>query len=179
MGSILSLCREPERGFLGTLRKQRQLCRSCQGCVPSTIGTILTFPTGKEKSPNEGPIPAFPKGKVCATTSSNTRRTNSRPLGRVREGLTISYFFTANGGLFFTANGRFLNHAGCCRHAKHGVGDGGDDKEENEFPDWCHRQPQKGEADNSRHGFLCLYQPLIEAVINGLIPQLKPCFLPW
>ena len=38
----------------------------------------------------------------------------------------------------------------------HGVGDGGDDKEENEFPDWCHRQPQKGEADNSRHGFLCL-----------------------
>ena len=94
MGSILSLCREPERGFLGTLRKQQQLCRSCQGCVPSTIGTILTFPTGKEKSPNEGPIPAFPKGKVCATTSSNTRRTNSRPLGRVREGLTISYFFT-------------------------------------------------------------------------------------
>ena len=25
---------------------------------------------------------------------------NSRPLGRVREGLTISYFFTAKGGLF-------------------------------------------------------------------------------
>ena len=106
-GSILSLCREPERGFLGTLRKQQQLCRSCQGCVPSTIGTILTFPTGKEKSPNEGPIPAFPKGKVCATTSSNTRRTNSRPLGRVREGLTISYFFTANGGLFLRPKAAF------------------------------------------------------------------------
>ena len=59
------------------------------------------------------------------------------------------------------------------------LGDGGDDKEENSFSDWRHRQPPKGEADNSRHGFLCLYQPLIEAVINGLIPQLKPCFLPW
>ena len=31
------------------------------------------------------------------------------------------------------------------------------------FSDWCHRQPQKGEADNIRHGFLCLYQPQIEA----------------
>ena len=35
----------------------------------------------------------------------------------------------------------------------------------------------KGEVDNIRHGFLCLYQPLIEAAINGLIPQLNPCFL--
>jgi len=34
----------------------------------------------------------------------------------------------------------------------------GDDKEENEFSDWRHRLPQKGEADNIRHGFLCLYQ---------------------
>ena len=40
------------------------------------------------------------------------------------------------------------------------LGGGGDDKEENEFSDWRHRQPQKGEADNSRHGFLCLYHPL-------------------
>ena len=56
-----------------------------------------------------------------------------------------------------------------------GVGD--DDKEENEFSDWRHRQPPKGEADNSRHGFLFLYQPLIDAAINGLIPRLPPCFL--
>ena len=94
-------------------------------------------------------------------------------------GLTISCFFTANGGLFFTVTGRFLNHAGCCRHAKHGVGDDGDDKEENLFSNCRHRLPPKGEADNIRHGFLCLYQPLIEAANNGLIPQLKPCFLPW
>ena len=59
------------------------------------------------------------------------------------------------------------------------LGEGGDDKEENSFSDCRHRQPQKGEADNIRHGFLCLYQPLIEAANNGLIPQLKPCFLPW
>ena len=56
--------------------------------------------------------------------------------------------------------------SGCCRHAVHGVGGDGDDTEENLFSDWRHRQPPKGEADNSRHGFLCLYQPLIEAVIN-------------
>ena len=44
------------------------------------------------------------------------------------------------------------------------LGEGGDDKEENSFSDCRHRQPQKGEADNIRHGFLCLYHPQIEAV---------------
>ena len=101
------------------------------------------------------------------------------PLGEGWGGAYNQLFFYRQRRPFFTAAGRFLNHAGCCRHAKHGVGDGGDDKEENSFSDGRHRQLQKGEADNSRHGFLCLYQPLIEAVINGLIPQLKPCFLPW
>ena len=102
---------------------------------------------------------------------------NSRPLGRVREGLLISCFFYRQRRSFFTAKGRFLNRAGCCRHAKHGVGGGGDDKEENEFSDWRHRQPQKGEADNSRHGFLCLYQPQIEAAKYRLAKRLNPCFL--
>ncbi|MEE0620297.1 MAG: hypothetical protein UC300_04910, partial [Prevotella sp.] len=155
------------------------LLQSCQGCVPSTTNPILTFLKGKEKSQNKGHIPAFFKKKSVTSTSSNTTRKNSRPLGEGWGGAYNQLFFYRQRRTFFTANGRFLNHAGCCRQAKHGVGDGGDDKEENEFPDWCHRQPQKGEADNSRHGFLCLYQPLIEAVINGLIPQLKPCFLPW
>ena len=46
-------------------------------------------------------------------------------------------FFYRQRRPFFTANGRFLNRGGCCRHAKHGVGDGGDDMEENEFsPDF-------------------------------------------
>ena len=88
-------------------------------------------------------------------------------------------FFYRQRRLFFTATDRFLNHGGCCRHAVHGVGGDGDDTEENLFSDWRHRQPPKGEADNSRHGFLCLYQPLIEAANNGLTPQLKSCFLPW
>ena len=34
--------------------------------------------------------------------------------------------------------------------------------------------PQKGEADNSRHGFLYLYHPLIEATNYGLTPELVP-----
>ena len=80
---------------------------------------------------------------------------------------------------FFTAAGRFLNRGGCCRHAVHGVGDDGDDKEENLFSDWRHRHSPKGEADNSRYGFLCLYQRLTGVSINRLTPQLKPCFLPW
>ena len=32
--------------------------------------------------------------------------------------------------------------------------------------------PQKGEADNIRHGFLCLYQSITERANNGLTPQL-------
>ena len=52
------------------------------------------------------------------------------------------------------------------------LGDGGDDKEENSFSDWRHRHPPKGEADNSRHGFLYLYQPITEGANNGLTPEL-------
>ena len=62
----------------------------------------------------------------------------------------------------------FFYHAGCCRHAAHGVGDGGDDKEENSFSDWRRHHHQKGEADNSRHGFLCLYHP------NYVLLQVTP-----
>ena len=82
------------------------------------------------------------------------------PLGEGSGGAYNQLFFYRQRRPFFTAKGRFLNHAGCCRHAKHGVGDGGDNKEENSFSDWRHRQSQKGEADNSRHGFLCLFQPI-------------------
>ena len=52
------------------------------------------------------------------------------------------------------------------------LGWAGDNTEENLFSDWRHHLPQKGEADNSHHGFLCLYQPLTKVAINGLIPQL-------
>ena len=40
------------------------------------------------------------------------------------------------------------------------------------FPTVVTDTPKKGEADNNRHGFLCLYQPLIEATNYGLTPQL-------
>ena len=73
---------------------------------------------------------------------------------------------------FFTAKGRFLYRRGGCRHARHDGGDGGDGKEENSFSDFRHRHPRQGEADSHRHGFLYLYQPIIEVSINGFTPQL-------
>ena len=39
------------------------------------------------------------------------------------------------------------------------------------FPTGVTDNPQKGEADNNRHGFLYLYQPLIEATNYELTPQ--------
>ena len=51
------------------------------------------------------------------------------------------------------------------------LGGGGDDKEENSFSDWRHHPHPKGEADNNRHGFLYLYQPITEGANNGLTPQ--------
>ena len=44
-------------------------------------------------------------------------------------------FFYRQRRPFFTAAGRFLNHGGCCRHAVHGVGGDGDEKEQNLFSD--------------------------------------------
>ena len=97
---------------------------------------------------------------------------NSRPLGRVREGFLISYFFTANGGLFLRAPAAFWTMPVVVVMQSMALGWAGDDTEENLFSDWRHHLPQKGEADNSHHGFLCLYQPLTKVAINGLIPQL-------
>ena len=130
------------------------------------------MPTGRQRHPPTSPIPAFLKGKECTTTSSNTTGMNFLPLGRAGEGLPInSCFCTANGGLFFTAKGRFFYRRGGCRHAVHDGGDGGDGKEENSFSDCRHRHPHQGEADSHRHGFLYLYQPIIEVSINGFTPH--------
>ena len=65
-------------------------------------------------------------------------------------------FFYRQRRPFFTATGRFLNRGGCFRHAVHGVGGDGDDKEENLFSDWRHCQSPKGEADSSAMAF-CVY----------------------
>ena len=97
--------------------------------------------------------PATPVQKMITLFSNGSRHI---------DGIHNQLFFYRQRRPFFTADGRFLNRGGCCRHAVHGVGGDGDEKEENLFSDWRHRQSSKGEADNSRHGFLCLYQPLIK-----------------
>ena len=45
------------------------------------------------------------------------------------------------------------------------------------FPTGVTDKPQKGEADNSRHGFLYLYHALTATANYRLAPRLKPCFL--
>ena len=78
-----------------------QLLQSCQGCAPSTISPILTFPTGKEKSQNEGPIPTFFMKRSVTITSSNTTRTNSRPLGGLGRGLQAAVFLPPKADFFY------------------------------------------------------------------------------
>ena len=130
------------------------------------------MPTGRQRHRPTSPIPAFPKGKECHITISNTTRMNFSPLGRAGDRLSInSCFFTANGGLFLRPRAAFVTVATAV--VMHGmtVGDGGDGKEGNSFSDCRHRHPRQGEADSHRHGFLYLYQPIIEVSINGFTPQ--------
>ena len=118
-------------------------------------------------------------GKKSPATPVQKRITLFSNGSRHIDGIHKLLFFYRQRRPFFTAASRFLNRGGCCRHAVHGVGGDGDEKEENLFSDWRHRQPPKGEADNSCHGFLCLYQLPTGVSIDRLTPQLKPCFLPW
>ena len=116
------------------------------------------LPGGRLKSRKyKKPPLAVKKSPACAGTKKITLLSICR---RHIDRRTQTAVFLPPKADFFTGTGRFLNHAGCCRHAKHGVGKGGDDKEENSFSDCRHRLPLKGEADNIRHGFLCLYQPI-------------------
>ena len=102
--------------------------------------------------------PATPVQKMITLFSIGSRHI---------DGIHKLLFFYRQRRPFFTANGRFLNHAGCCRHAKHGVGGGGDDKKGNSFSDWRRYRHQKGEADNSRHGILCLYHPILYPAVGN------------
>ena len=114
------------------------------------------------------PHPGLPQREECHITISNTTRMNYSPLGRAGDRLSInSCFCTANGGLFFTAKGRFFYRRGGCRHARHDGGDSGDGKEENSFSDCRHRHPRQGETDSHSHGFLYLYHSLIDAINSG------------
>ena len=102
----------------------------------------------------------------CAWTEGNRS-----PQGRAGERRPISSCFLYRRKQDFLNGQRPLFYRGsCCRHAAHGVGDGGDDKEENSFSAWRHHRHQKGEADNSRHGFLYLNPAIIDK--NGLYVRL-------
>lgn len=46
--------------------------------------------------------------------------------------------------------------SGCCRHAVHGVGDDGDDTEENSFPTGVTANPQKAKPPTVAMAF-CVY----------------------
>ena len=130
------------------------------------------MPTGRQRHPPTSPIPAFPKGKDRTTTSSNTTGMSSLPLGRAGEGLPInSCFCTANGGLFLRPRAAFYTVAAAVVMPCMTVGMVDDGKEGNSFSDCRHRHPRQGEADSHSHGFLYLYQPIIEVSINGFTPQ--------
>ena len=140
---------------------------SCADSKRRSDAPLRCPPSDNDIDP-QAPSQPSPKGKECTTTSSNTTRMNYSPLGRAGDRLSInSCFCTANGGLFFTANGRFFYRRGGCRHAVHDGGDGGDGKEENSFSDCRHRHPRQGEADSHSHGFLYLLHPLIDAINSG------------
>ena len=85
-----------------------------------------------------------------------------------QEGLLLAAVFVpAKAGLFERPKAAFFYRRGGCRHAAHDGGDGGDDTEENSFSDWRHHRTHQGEADSRHHGFLCLCQPLIDAINGG------------
>ena len=65
-------------------------------------------------------------------------------------------FFYRQRRPFFTAAGRFLNRGGCCRHAVHGVGGDGDEKEENLFSTGVTANPQKAKPTTVAMAF-CVY----------------------
>ena len=77
--------------------------------------------------------PATPVQKVITLFSIGSRHI---------DGKHKLLFFYRQRRPFFTAAGRFLNHAGCCRHAAHDIGGEGGVKEENSFSDWRHYQLQ-------------------------------------
>ena len=105
-------------------------------CMTTTAATVQKAAFGRSKSP---PL-AVKKVRLTPVQKKITLFS----IGRCQtDGMTQSAVFLPPKAAFFTAAGRFLNHAGCCRHAKHGVGDGGDDTEENLFSDWRHRQSPK------------------------------------
>ncbi len=65
-------------------------------------------------------------------------------------------FFYRQRRTFFTAKGRFLNRGGCCRHAKHGVGDGGKTRRKTCFPTGVTDNHKKAKPTTVAMAF-CIY----------------------
>ena len=79
-----------------------QLLQSCQGCAPSTIGPILTFPTGKEKSQNDVHIPIFFKERSAIITPLKHSENEFSPLGGwLGRGLQSAVFLPPTADFFY------------------------------------------------------------------------------
>ena len=59
----------------------------------------------------------------------------------------------------------FKKISGCCRHAVHGVGDDGDDTEENSFPTGVTANPQKAKPPTVAMAFCVYINPLQEYLL--------------
>ena len=70
------------------------------------------------------PHPSLPQGEGAHHNLLKHSENELPPLGEGWGGASNQLFFYRQRRTFFTATGRFLNHAGCCRHARHGVGVG-------------------------------------------------------
>ena len=112
----------------------------------------MTYVTSQ---PRETPAEPSPREMRATTTSTNTARMKSRPLGELGGSSTSCCFCTANGGLFERPRAAFFTVVAAGVMPCIDGGDGEDDTEENPFSDRRHRQAHPGEADSCHHGFLC------------------------
>ena len=86
---------------------------------------------------------------------------NSRPLGRVREGLTISYFFTANGGLFDRPKAAFLTVAAVVVMQSMALRMAATTRRKTCFPTGVTDTPKKAEPTTVAMAFCFLYHPIL------------------
>ena len=80
------------------------------------------LPHGEEKKPKRCPYSNLLQGTERNHNPLKHSENEFPPLGEGWGGAYNQLFFYRQRRPFFTAAGRFLNHAGCCRHARHGVG---------------------------------------------------------
>ncbi len=83
---------------------------------------------------------------------------NSRPLGRVREGLTISCFFTANGGLFERPKAAFFTVAAVVAMQRMALGMVATTRRKTRFPTDATATPKKAKPTTAAMAF-CISTP--------------------